>query len=64
MYERYYSRAGRDLWRTSDVVPRSEVGRAKPDPFLTLVFSRFRVHTAKSIYIFPKLNNLEKNLLF
>lgn len=60
LYKVYYSRAGRDLWRTSDVVPCSEVGLAKPDPFLTLVFSHFRVHTAKSIYIFPKLNNLEK----
>ena len=40
LYKMYYSRAGRDLWRTSDVVPRSEVGLAKPDPFLILVFSR------------------------
>lgn len=36
----YYSRAGRDLWRTSFVVPHSEVGLAKPSPFLTLVFSQ------------------------
>lgn len=35
MYEMYYSRAGRDLWRTSDVVPRSEAGVAEPNPFLT-----------------------------
>lgn len=85
----YDSRAGRDLWRTSFVVPHSEVGLAKPDPFLTLVFSQpgapqsaetdsklkfastrvplmvlSRVHTAKSIFILPKLNNLEKICLF
>lgn len=40
LYKMYYSGTGRDLWRTSDVVPRSEVALAKPDPFLTLVFSR------------------------
>jgi len=39
LYKMYDSRAGRELWRTSDVVPCSEVVLTKPDPFFTPVFS-------------------------